>query len=249
MNNSEFYDSFAEDYNSMIPLEKQIESKTKFFKRFIKDSTKSAADLGAGSGADSIALAKLGLDVTAFEPSIEMLKQAKLNFTKQSVAVDIYNKKISEIDEKFHHSFDLVVSLGNTFANINGEEIEESIAKVIELLKKDGTAIIQILNYNKVLSAKERIVTITESNEKQFIRFYDFCGDKVYFNILSFQKEDFSIRQLITTEIFPYTKSLLEKMIARNGIQELELYGDIKMANFDENKSNDLIMILRKISE
>jgi len=246
MLNREFYNSFAEDYNSMIPLEKQVESKTDFFKLFIDDDTKSAADLGAGSGADSIALANLGLNVTAFEPSQEMLKQAETNFTKQKVEVDTYNKKISEIDEKFHHSFDLVVSLGNTFANINGEEIEESIAKVIELLKKNGTAIIQILNYDKVLSEKERIINITESNKKQFIRFYDFCGDAVYFNILSFQKDDFSNRQLITTEIFPYTKSVLEKMFTKNGVQKLEFSGDMKMDNFDENKSNDLIMIINR---
>lgn len=246
MNNSEFYDSFAEDYNSMIPLEKQIESKTKFFKRFIKDSTKSAADLGAGSGADSIALANLGLNVTAFEPSQEMLKQAEINFTKQKVEVNTNNKKISEIDEKFHNSFDLVVSLGNTFANVNRGEIEESIAKLIELLKKDGTAIIQILNYDKVLSEKERIVNITESNQKQFIRFYDFCGNKVYFNILSYYNNDFSRRDLITTEIFPYTKSFLQNLFTKNGVQVLEFYGDMKMANFDENKSNDLIMIINQ---
>ncbi|MDZ7764456.1 MAG: class I SAM-dependent methyltransferase [Melioribacteraceae bacterium] len=135
MLNKEFYNSFAEDYNSMIPLEKQIESKTNFFKRFVNDKTKSAADLGAGSGADSIALAKLGLAVTAFEPSIEMLKQAETNFKKQNVEVDIYNKKISEIDESFHNSFDLVVSMGNTLANIQNNEIENSAKKISVVIK------------------------------------------------------------------------------------------------------------------
>lgn len=249
MLNREFYNSFAEDYNSMIPLEKQVESKTDFFKLFIDDDTKSAADLGAGSGADSIALVKLGLNVTAFEPSQEMLKQAEINFTKQSVEVDIYNKKISEIDEKFHRSFDLVVSLGNTFANINNEEIEQSAVKVLSLLKTGGKAIIQLLNYEKVLKEKERIVNITESKEKLFIRFYDFCGDKVYFNLLSFHKSGLSNRQLITTEIFPYTKSFIEKLFVKNRAHKIEFYGDMKMNKFDENKSNDLIMILRKVSD
>jgi ubiquinone/menaquinone biosynthesis C-methylase UbiE len=101
MNNSEFYNSFAEDYNLMIPLEKQIESKKKFFKNFIDNKTKSAADLGAGSGADSISLAQLGLKVTAFEPSIEMLNQAEINFERQKVEVVTHNKKISEIDESY----------------------------------------------------------------------------------------------------------------------------------------------------
>jgi SAM-dependent methyltransferase len=239
MNNSEFYNSFAEDYNLMIPLEKQIESKKKFFKNFIDNKTKSAADLGA----DSISLAQLGLKVTAFEPSIEMLNQAEINFERQKVEVVTHNKKISEIDESYHNKFDLVVSLGNTFANISNDEIETSVEKVLRMLKQNGKAIIQILNYEKVLKQKERIVNITESNEKQFIRFYDFFGDRVYFNILSFQKDNFSNRQLITTEIFPYTKYFLQKLFTQNGVQKLEFYGDMKMSKFNFASSNDLVIL------
>ena len=119
MLNEDFYNSIADNYNEMIPLEKQIESKTNFLKHFINENTKTAADLGAGSGADSIALAKLGLNVTAFEPSIEMVNQAKINFTEHKVDVEIHNKKITGIDESFRNSYDLIVSLGNTFGNID----------------------------------------------------------------------------------------------------------------------------------
>ncbi|HET55402.1 MAG TPA: class I SAM-dependent methyltransferase [Ignavibacteria bacterium] len=246
MLNKEFYDSFAEDYNSMIPLEKQVESKTKFFKRFIYDDTKSAADLGAGSGADSIALAKLDLYVTAFEPSSEMVTQAKQNFINQNVKVEIHKKRIMEIDNSFHNSFDLVVSLGNTFANINKEEIEGSVVKVLDLLKENGKAIIQILNYDKVLKEKERIVNITESDKKQFIRFYDFCDEKVHFNLLSFYKNDLSNRKLITTEIFPYTKTYMEGLFQKSENVKIEFYGDMKMSEFDSFTSNNLIIVVRK---
>ncbi len=113
-------------------------------------------------------------------------------------------------------------------------------------MKPDGKAIIQVLNYDKILKEKERIVNITESNQKQFIRFYDFCCDKVYFNILSYCNNDFSKRDLITTEIFPYTKSFLQKMFSKNGVQNLELYGDMKMSEFDSATSSNLIVIFRK---
>lgn len=246
MKNSEFYDIFAEDYNSMIPLDKQIESKTTFFKHFVNPNIKHAADLGAGNGADSIALAKLGLTVTAFEPSSEMVKQAKTNFVNHKVEVEIYNKKISEIDKSFYNSFDLVVSLGNTFANINNDEIENSVVKMLSILKKDGKAVIQLLNYEKVLKEKERIVNITESNEKQFIRFYDFYEKKVYFNILSFYKNDFSNRQLITTEIFPYTKSFFEEVLKNKYCSNIEFFGDIKLGGFEAKISNNLIITMNK---
>lgn len=246
MNNKDFYNSFAVDYNSMIPLEKQVESKVNFYKNFVKEKTKTSADLGAGSGADSIALAKMGLNVTAFEPSNEMIKQAISNFAANHVNVNLNNKRVAEIDDLFNESFDLVVSLGNTFANISRKEIEQSVNKVFALLKKEGTAIIQLLNYDKILAEKERIINITEHDDKQFIRFYDFISDKVNFNILSYNKNNFSDQQIITTEIFPYTKSFLETLIIQNDFSDLKFFGDIKLNPFNKKASPNLIIVLKK---
>lgn len=246
MNNTEFYNSFAKDYNTMIPLKKQVKSKANFFRQFIGDSTRTAADIGAGSGADSIALSELGVNVSAFEPSTEMLNEAKLNFHNSNVDVDLLNKKVSEIDTSFDNSYDLIVSMGNTFANIKDTEIEQSIAKVCSMLKPEAKAIIQLLNYTKVLNEKERIVNITGSKEKQFIRFYDFCGNDLYFNILSYSKDDFSNREIITTQIYPYTSKFMRELLLKQELEKVEFYGDMKLNRFEESNSTDLIIIIKK---
>lgn len=246
MTNAKFYNDISEQYDEMIPLEKQIQNKIDFINTLLLESGKSATDIGAGSGADSIALANSGLNVTAFEPSAQMLKQAKENFKKLNVNVEIYNRKVVEIDKSFFKSFDYIFSLGNTFANIPYFEIEESINQIFRLLKSTGKAVIQILNYTKVLNEKERIVNITESKDKQFIRFYDFCDDKVFFNILSFNKNNSSERNLITTEIFPYTKSFLEKIFLESGFNKVKFYGDMKLNELKESASNNLIIIAEK---
>lgn len=246
MNNTEFYNSFAKDYNSMIPLEKQVKSKANFFRQFIDDSTRTVADIGAGSGADSIALAELGTNVSAFEPSTEMLNEATTNFRNSNVEVDLFNKKVSEIDTSFNNSFDLIVSMGNTFANINDSEIKESIVKVCSMLKPGAKAIIQLLNYTKVFNEKERIVNITGSKEKQFIRFYDFCGDELYFNILSFAKDDFSNREIITTRIYPYTSKFMKEVLSKQKLEKVEFYGSLKLEPFFEKSSSNLVIIIKK---
>ncbi len=248
MINENFYDSFAKDYNRMIPLEKQIESKKNIFSNFLSAETKTAADLGTGSGADSIALTKLGLQVKAFEPSSQMIKRAKKNFSKTNVEVDIYKNKVGEINASFHNSFDLVISFGNTFANINRDEIKASIEKVINLLKPNGKAFIQILNYDKILKEKERIVNITGSDEKQFIRFYDFCDGNVFFNILSFNKNELSNRKLITTEIFPYTHSFWQGLNQANDCK-MEFFGDADLKKFEKSTSPNLIIKINKCRE
>ena len=242
MLNKSFYDSIARNYDKMASLKKQIGTKEKFFTNFVTNKTKTAADLGAGSGADSIALAKKGLDVTAFEPSIQMTETAQQNFESYNVNVAIHQFKISEIPARFNNSFYLIVCLGNTFANILPSEIEASVERVYDLLKRTGKVVIQLLNYDYVLEHRERIVNITSSEEKYFVRFYDFAGEKIFFNILSFNKSNPAERELITTEIFPYRKSFLERLLKTAGFNGISFYGDTGLNEFDEKTSKNLII-------
>ncbi len=50
------------NYDEMISFEKAVENKKKLLKNFIKPEMKYAADLGCGSGVDSIALASTRIE-------------------------------------------------------------------------------------------------------------------------------------------------------------------------------------------
>ncbi len=246
LNNDKFYDQLSSIYDSMINFDNAVFKKQKYLNLLLDQRTGSAADLGCGSGADSVALTNLGFSVAAFEPSSEMIKQAKNNFVSRNVNVEIYQNKIADINKLLHNSFDVVISLGNAFANINCNEIEDSVKKTFDLLKDEGKVIIQLLNYDKVLKRKERIVNITTSGKQLFIRFYDFADDKLFFNILSFDKTDYSKRKLITTEIFPHKKSIIEKYFIESKFSKIEFFSDLEMNKFDEAESNDLVVIAEK---
>jgi ubiquinone/menaquinone biosynthesis C-methylase UbiE len=86
--NNAFYDELASDYDEMISFEKSVEKKKNLFKNFLSSEMKSAADIGCGSGVDSIALSLSGLKVTAFDPSSEMLKIAKSNTARMNGKVE-----------------------------------------------------------------------------------------------------------------------------------------------------------------
>ena len=60
--------------------------------------------------------------------------------------------------------FEMVISLGNTFANIERDSFQSSIKKCHDLLKEQGSLFIQVLNYKMILKEKKRIVNITESD-------------------------------------------------------------------------------------
>jgi ubiquinone/menaquinone biosynthesis C-methylase UbiE len=123
LSNNSFFDELASDYDQMVSFEKVVENKKRILKNFITPGMKYAADLGCGSGVDSIALASSGLKVTAFDPSVEMLEVAKENAKREKVRVAFHNNSIDSISEDFDYQFDLAVSLGNTFANIDRERL------------------------------------------------------------------------------------------------------------------------------
>lgn len=244
--NNDFYDSASVYYDKMIDFEGALQKRNALLSNFVNDRIKSAADVGCGSGVDSISLFQLGLEVTSFDPSTEMINTAKVNSEKQNGIIDFYNFAADEIPKTFYNEFDLVVSLGNTLANIPFSKIDKSVTKLFKLLKKDGSVLIQILNYEKILKEKERIVNITKKDNEYFIRFYDFGSKDLTFNILKFNADQTSQKELISTKIFPYTSKDLRKVFKNAGFKKIELFGSLNKKPFDAKTSNDLVLFAHK---
>ncbi|MBE0571188.1 MAG: class I SAM-dependent methyltransferase [Ignavibacteriaceae bacterium] len=245
--NKVFYDELASDYDSMISFEKAVENKEKLFKNFVTAEMKSAADIGCGSGVDSIALSLLGLKVTSFDPSYEMIKLAEANAERMNIEIDFRNYFADNIPKEFDDQFDLVVSLGNTFANIPEESFIASLKRCYDILKLNGQLIIQCLNYEKILNENKRIVNITESADKFFIRFYDFITEHIVFNILIFSKSNPSEQKLISTKISPYSQENFRSGLEEAGFHSVKFYSDFQFTPFNNDQSKDLVVQALKL--
>lgn len=242
MDNKDFYNQLAETYDKMISFRLALERKRESYKDLLKPGMKTAADLGCGTGLDSIALSQLGLEVIAFDPSTEMLKKAEANSVRAAQKIDFYNHFIDKIPESHTAKFDLVISSGNTFANIPKNLFDESIKKCFDLLNKKGKLIIQVLNHEKILKQKNRILNINETNDEIFVRFYDFEKDKLFFNVLAFNKFHTRGNVTITTELFPYSKNDFEQSLVKAGFTKTEFASSLLGDNFDPEISQDLFI-------
>jgi len=240
--NYSFYDELAFDYDEMISFDKAIDKKKFLLENFINSDTNTAADIGCGSGVDSIALSLTGLKVVAFDPSSEMLKVAVSNSKRMNVKPDFHNSTADKIPKEFDNNFDLVLSLGNTFANISNDKLQKSIQRCFDILKPNGQLIIQILNYKQILADKQRIVNITEGKDKFFIRFYDFNDEQIVFNILIFSKSNISEYKLSSAEIYPHNAEFFESGLTISGFNNIHFYGDLKLSEFIPSQSKDLII-------
>jgi len=242
LNNQEFFDELSVQYDSMIPFEKAIERKKESFINLLKDSNKTIADIGCGTGSDSLALAGIGYDVTSFDPSAQMLNKARINAKSSGLDFDSYQFGVSQIPDEFNGKYDVVISFGNSFANIPTDEFESSVCKCFSLLREKGELYIQILNYEKILLEKKRIVSITTSEEKYFVRFYDFSENQIVFNILQFDKAKPANHQLISTRIYPYSTDDFTMALKKAGFKSINYHGSFNFTPFDPKTSNDLII-------
>jgi ubiquinone/menaquinone biosynthesis C-methylase UbiE len=247
LDNNEFFNLIASDYDEMVSFAQSVEKKKEAFKGIIKPWMQTAADLGCGTGADSVALASLDLEVTGFDPSPEMIRVANENAKKEKLDIAFQISSIHSIPESLTNKFDMVVSLGNTFANVDRKFFSSSVKKCSELLKPSGVLVIQVLNYEKILSEEKRIVNIREGKESYFIRFYDFIDNEITFNILIFKKEKPSEHKLISTKLFPHTRDDFYNILKKMEFSKVEYFSEFELATFHKEQSKDLI--IRAIKE
>ncbi len=240
--NIRFFNQLAEDYDQMISFNEAVEKRKKVLLKFTDDKKDLAADLGCGTGIDSVALTLLGLKVDSFDPSPEMIKVAMMNAKRKEINISFYNNPIELIPDGFNYKYGLVISLGNTFANVTKEKFYASVNKCFNLLRKKGTLLIQVLNYEKVIKEEKRIVNITKGKAEYFVRFYDFFNDEITFNILKFGNENPAKYNLISTRLYSHTKSDFEHNLKSVGFSSLEFFSDFNLTPFDADKAKDLVI-------
>ncbi len=243
--NKIFFDETSEFYNSMIDSDTAIDRKVKLFSK-LKVNNGIVADLGCGSGIDSIALSMCGNNVDAFDPSPKMIKLAEKTAAERGFNVNFYNFAIEDIPKQFDDKYSFICSLGNTIANVDSKNLTRAFQKIQKILQPNGRALIHILNFDLILSEKERIVNITEKGDTHFIRFYDFIDDHIVFNILKFTNENPKKYKLISTKLFPHTFKTIFEDLNRSNFSNLDFYGSFNFEMFDIANSKDLLISITK---
>lgn len=246
LSNKDFYNDVSEYYDNMINFMQSLENKTTNLKEYLSPEIKNAADIGCGSGIDSIAMSKLGLEVCGFDSSMMMIEKAKKNAENENKIINYYNYTAQDIPDSFNSKFDFVCSLGNTVANIPPKDIPFVIKRFGELLKNNAKVLFHILNYEKIIRDNERIVNINKGESDYIIRFYDFGNDFINFNILKFDNENPKQRNLISTKVYPHSLELFLNLLKQNNFKNVEVFQDLKKTAFNSETSNDIYLFAEK---
>ncbi len=245
MDRTKFYDGISGFYDKMIDFEKNLELRIDAYKK-IFPANGNVVDIGCGVGLDSIALAKNGHNVTAFDISPQMIEMVKVNSGKYGVEIKTGVFSFDTIHKNYYGKFDNVVSVGNTIAHLTKKELPGSFKKIFALLKPGGKAFLHILNYSAILKKKKRINNIANRDGAVIIRFYDFENEHVKFNILSFPLNNPKEFDLFTTNHYPHTKKEIESALRSAGFTKIKFTGDFYGNKFNVKDSKDLFIEVYK---
>lgn len=247
MKNENFYNAISPFYNSMISMEQSLVRRKIFYESVFTDQNiEVAADLGCGSGLDSLALATMGLKVFGFDPSSEMIRLAKQNSEKCGADIQFIRKNILDIPQKFTGRFDAVVSFGNTLANLDETEVRFALQKVQQLLKPNGLFVFQILNYNRIEKRKETVIGFTDSEDSLIVRFNEFLKDEMKFHFLSINKKVISSSTHFSTRIYPHKKKFISAALSQAGFKQTKIFGSLSLEKFRLETSRDLIIVTQR---
>ncbi len=244
----EFYDSFAGFYDDMTRFEQRVQNESDFFNRiFSKYYFRNALDIGCGTGAHTFILSGLGIKALGIDPSTGMIEKANKHNIHTS-NVEFLNITLEDYALIADSVFESAFCMGNTISHITDKNgLNNFISALKTILKPGAIFIFQILNYERILKEKERIVNIREIDDKIFIRFYDFHpSNKLDFNILTLSGEkDNRQHNIISTSLYAYTYDMLKELFLSHGFECLEVLGDMKMSAYNALTSQNLIMILK----
>ncbi|MEP7286516.1 MAG: methyltransferase domain-containing protein [Chloroflexota bacterium] len=174
-----FYDSVADYYHLFYrDWHATLQREGSALRRFFRDrNVKTVLDASCGPGTQAIALAQLDYEVTAADPSFNMLLKARENASTYKVADAIRFVRSSFLDltHALVGPYDAILTKGNALPHlITDEEIKRALSNFYKLLRPGGTVLIGIRDFDFLLEDRPRFVprqAHTDDPENEHILF------------------------------------------------------------------------------
>jgi SAM-dependent methyltransferase len=243
------YDGLADIYDIMTKFDNKWSKKDELWDKLVsRYKPKRVLDFGCASGFHSILLGGLGLEVIGIDSSEGMVKKANSNLAYYSKGSDVRFIHGGIDSLSGFGEFSWVLCFGNTLAHFSMDELVRFFSLSYAALESGGVLWIQLLNYHKILKERKRLVNITGDSANTFIRFYDFLGDSLRFNIISVKRDGGSFsNEWFSNELNPITIDQLRDIFNNLGLfSSVDYYSDLKGSTYIPGESNNLTILAHK---
>lgn len=253
-NEENIFERFGYYYDKMISWDKRLKNEKPFYREIIGEKgVDSILDVGCGTGRHALMFRQLGPKVVGVDPSGEMIAVARENADKAGNDVEFLELGMGSLD-KLGKKFGLITCLGNSLAHMRDEaSLRIALREFYDLLSEAGVLVIQMRNYDKVFSNKERYMPLNSYKDKNqeilFLRMTDLISEEqVQFTILVFHRKQDEVWKFnhLSETLAPWRQHQLAGLLREIGFQEVQTYGNYQKAPWSQKESTDLIMVANK---
>ena len=124
-------------------------------------------DCACGTGIELALLAKLGGVVMGSDKSKAMLAEARSQFDSMGLSVPLIKCEWKELPAKISERFDLVMCTGNSISHcLDRTEMNLSIKGMAEMLKKEGSLVVAVRNWERIVKENPRFWVLESRLQK-----------------------------------------------------------------------------------
>lgn len=245
----DFYEAIAGQYDDMTRFKQRLQSEKAVLQRWVERyGFYSAIDAACGTGLHAVLLAQMGIQVVGTDLSSSMLAEAKKHADEAGVEVTWVPAPMQELGQHIRGRFDSVFCLGNSLPHLLTQaDLLATLEAFHALLNPFGVLVIQLLNYDRILTTQERIVGVHRQGSREYVRFYDFLPGEIRFNVLTIDwADEKAAHSLHSTLLHPYRQDELMQALAHCGFVDFDCFGDMQFSPFDKTSSQNLIIVGKK---
>jgi glycine/sarcosine N-methyltransferase len=190
-------------------------------------------DIGCATGELAFQLAKAGAEVTGIDLNEDLLQQAKAG--KVHPKLSFQKGNMLELKNDFQsETFDTVLCFGNTLVHQTSQKlILDMLHGVNAVLKPGGIFLLQILNYDYILSEQVTELPLIETENIKFVRYYAFNENS---QLVSFQTELHLKNEgkviINETPLLALKSNELKRMLEITGFEGTEIFANFKEKPF-----------------
>jgi len=233
------YDPLAKYYEEIFPVSRaQVEFIASSVVPAVSGTPMRLLDVGCAVGDLASALNEKGLEVDGIDLNPMMIRRARERHVKRTVkgGLRFFEMDMLEIDRVFEaHCFDVLVCLGNTLVHLPGRrEIEGFLSSASTLLRggqtpgKGGTLVLQILNYDFLLTRRPESLPGIETENVLFERRYLYPnapdGSITFMTRLTIKESEEVFEDSL--DLYPLGRGELEELLSTGGYKDVKFYGE-----------------------
>lgn len=258
----------ARHYDLMVDWNKRFDGEfPTLLKLFKKQRVKTVLDVGVWTGEYTIGLAKKGVKVIGLDNHEIMIQMSN---TKRAKLPESLKRNVSfvltdytDFSQKIGPKLDAAICMGNSLPYIPAS-LNTLLGQMSKTLRdKNSVIILQILNFEKVLKSKNRLISFIiqkgakEEKEHLFMEFFDKPkGKTIIHHVILFDSDgkNWIYKGITSIPVQDIRKEEIVNILKKNGFKKIiaagntgEYQGEFGKLSFDEpfdTEKSDFLNIL-----